>query len=217
MILVFGGTTGGLGVGLHKSLAGLFFDSQVTLPVGRKECELESEESIQGFLSKVGQNNNSPLHIVNATGVSVSAMIHKSEILDINRMLRINLVANMLLLKHARELYKKHGGSFTVISSITAKTGPAGTGAYTASKAGLEGLVIVAAKEMARVGARVNLIELGYCDVGMISQVSNVDDLILTIPLGRLGRATDVAEACRFLIQCEYITGATIKLNGGLA
>jgi NAD(P)-dependent dehydrogenase (short-subunit alcohol dehydrogenase family) len=184
--------------------------------MGRRECDVESEESIAAFMSKIGHNLNTPLHLVNATGVSVSAMIHKAYLLDINRMLRVNLVSNILLLKHARELYKEHGGTFTMISSIAASDGPIGTAAYAASKAGLRGLMKVASKEFARLHTRVNMIECGYLNTGMISQV-NVADIIPRIPLGCLGNPADVAQACRFLIQCSWVTGCNLELNGGMA
>src|SRR5229473_6141272 len=128
MILILGGVTGGLGVELHKSLCALLGDSQSVVPIGRKDCNVESEESIAEFVTRIRQTlDTSPLHIINATGVSVSAMIHKADLLDINRMLRVNLVSNILLLKHARELYKAHGGTFTMIGSIAASNGPVGT------------------------------------------------------------------------------------------
>jgi len=143
-------------------------------------------------------------------------MIHKTEVGDIGRMLRVNLVSNILMLKHARELYKQHGGTFTMIGSVTAETGPIGTAAYSASKAALNGLCKVAAKEFARLETRVNVIELGYTLTGMITQVPDFMKLRERIPLNRLGHPLDVANACNFLIDCEYVTGAIVKVNGGL-
>jgi len=205
--------TGGLGQPLHQALCAIYGDNQVVMGLGRKHCDVESEESIARFFA-AGFEFDGPLHIINATGVSVSAMIHKAYLLDINRMLRVNLVSNILLLKHARELYKAHGGTFTMLGSIAASHGPAGTASYAASKAALQGLVKVASKEFARINTRVNLIELGYTMHGMIAQVRL--PMEIPIPLGRLGNALDLAHACKFLIDCEYVTGAIVKVNGGL-
>lgn len=216
MILIFGGLTGGLGQPLHKALCAMYADNHVVMALGRKHCDVESEESIQRFFAS-GFVIQGPLHIINATGVSVSAMIHKTELGDVGRMLRVNLISNILMLKHARELYKAHGGTFTMVGSISASDGSVGTGAYAASKAALSGLAKVASKEFARFEVRVNVIELGYTLMGMISQVPDFMKLREHIPLARFGHPTDVAEACRFLIECTWITGATIKLNGGMA
>ena len=219
MILVLGGTTGGLGQPLHQQLCGIYATEHVVMSIGRNRCDVESEQSIEKFSEAVatGMVFQGPLHVVNATGVSISAMIHKASLIDINRMLRVNLVANILLLKHLRETFKNRRGTFTMISSIAASDGPIGTAGYAASKAALNGLVKVAGREFARLHTRVNLIELGFCNVGMISQIQDLDGVQARIPLDRLGCATDVAEACRFLIECDWMTGATVKLNGGMA
>ncbi len=211
MILIFGAVTGGLGQPLHQQVCGLF-EQQVVMAIGRQHCDVESEASIKLFFETILCYG--PLHVINATGVSISAMIHKTEVGDIGRMLRVNLVSNILMLKHARELYKKHGGTFTMIGSIAASHGPAGTAVYAASKAALQGLVKVASKEFARINTRVNVIELGYTMHGMIGQVRL--PMEIPIQLGRLGNSRDLAHACKFLIDCEYMTGAIVKVNGGL-
>jgi NAD(P)-dependent dehydrogenase (short-subunit alcohol dehydrogenase family) len=219
LILVMGGLTGGIGQPLHQQLCGIYSTEQVVMSIGRKHCDVESEESIERFAVGVttGMVFQGPLHVINATGISVSAMIHKASLIDLNRMLRVNLVANILLLKHFREIFKNRRGTFTMLSSIAATDGPVGTAGYASSKAALGGLVKVAAREFARLNTRVNLVELGYTNMGMISQVQDVDAIQSRIPLYRLGCATDVAQACKFLIDCDWITGASVKLNGGMA
>ncbi len=216
MILVFGGITGGLGQPLHQALCAIYAEQQVVMAIGRKHCNVESEESIEGLFSTI--HFDSPLHIINATGVSISAMIHKAEVADIGRMLRVNLVSNILLLKHARAIYKERGGTFTMLSSTTAEDGPVGTAVYAASKAALSGLAQVAAKEFAALNVRVNCLSLGYFNRGMIDQVPQtlMQRLVEQIPWHDLGTVKALSEACRFLIDCDYVTGATIKVTGGL-
>ena len=210
MILIFGGTTGGLGKELYRIMAG-----DNVFGVGRIHCDLKSEESISRYMSQIGKYDGL-LHIINVTGISISSMVHKADQFDIMKTLRVNLVSNILLLKHARELYKKSGGTFTMVSSVVASNGPVGTSVYAASKSALNGFCQVAAKEFARLNTRINVIELGYCNTGMISQIADQQELIARISLGRLGTASDLAEACRFVIQCGYVTGSVIKVTGGL-
>lgn len=207
---IFGGLTGGLGTALWKVMA----DAQA---VGRANCDLVSEASVKNYADTfVEQDGTEPIHLMNLTGLSLSVMLHKQDEKDWQKMLDLNLLGNARLLKHFRKVFKAHpGSSLTMVGSVTVRLGPAGTGIYTASKSALEGLVSVAAHELAPF-ARVNLIELGYCDVGIIRQVDTAA-LIPNIPLGRLGTANDLAEAWKFCMNCQYLTGAIIPVNGGLA
>lgn len=207
-LYILGGLTGGLG----KALWIRFSDS---VAVGRRECEVTSNESVSGWVSCL-EEDDGPIHVINLTGISRSAMLHKGQKGDWDDMLDINLHGNARLLKFLRPVFKTHpGSSFTMIGSVTTALAPAGTAIYTATKAALEALARVAAREFAPFG-RVNVIQLGYCDVGIIKQV-NTEALIPTIPLGRLGTAADLAEAWKFCMNCQYLTGATVPVNGGLA
>ncbi len=215
MILIFGGTTGGLGQPLHQALCSMYWEKQNVMSIGRKHCDVESEASIESFCKTI--TCDGPLHIINATGVSISAMIHKTEVGDMSRMIRVNLCSNILLLKHARELYKQHGGTFTMLGSIAGSDGPVGTAVYAASKAALSGQARVASKEFARLNTRVNVVELGYMLAGMAEQVADQLPAIREkIPLLRFGHPQSLAQVCQFLIDCDYVTGATIKVTGGL-
>jgi len=217
MILIFGGATGGLGQPLHQALCAIYSSSQVVSAIGRRHCDVESEASIRLLFESIVCDG--PLHIINATGVSISAMIHKTEALDFAKMLRVNLISNVFMLKHARPIYKAHGGTFTMLSSICASDGPIGTGGYAATKAALVGLMRVASKEFAVLGTRINCLELGYFNRGMIEQIpgQHLQTIVDNIPLQDLGTVGALAEACRYVIDCEYVTGANLKLNGGMA
>lgn len=208
-LYILGGLTGGMGQALWNV-------SPKALAVGRKHADLTSEESIHGWVQEIAQDSG-PLHIINLTGISRSAMLHKQSAGDWHSMLDVNLVGSALLLKHLRLILKEHPGTtITLVGSVTVRTAPAGTAIYTASKSALEGLVRVVAHEFAPL-ARVNLIELGYCDQGMIKQVRDQESMIRSIPLGRLGTANDLNEAWKFCMNCQYLTGAIIPVNGGLA
>lgn len=209
MIYVLG-ATGGIGRELVIALK--------ACAVTRAECLLTSEHSVEQFMLGVESELevNEPVHFVNAAGISKSAMIHKGSEQDWSGTLDVNLVANLRILKHARAIWKQHRGSLTILSSVTPELAPVGTAAYSASKAGVEALVQVAAKEVAPF-ARVNAIALGYSRYGMIQQIADVDAVVRTIPLGRLANIVDIATAVTFCMNCGYLTGATVKLNGGIA
>ncbi len=115
-----------------------------------------------------------------------------------------------------RECAKIRAASLTFFGSVVQEIGVKGTLEYSAAKAGLHGLVRTAAREFAPM--RVNCLDLGYMDRGMILKVPArvLQDTIERIPLGRLGTPKDLAAAVRFCIDCEYLTGAIVKVNGGL-
>ena len=91
---------------------------------------------------------------------------------------------------------------------------------YTASKAGMIGLTKALAKEFAGKGVTVNAIAPGFIETDMVKGVPDdvMDKILSKIPLGRLGKASEVAGTVAFLASQEgdYITGQVIDINGGL-
>ena len=95
-----------------------------------------------------------------------------------------------------------------------------GTGAYAASKAGIEGLTRVQAIELAKTGITINCIAPGYFNAGMINSVdeNQQKQLIENIPNGRLGNPQELAECILYLCSTggKYVTGQILHVNGGL-
>lgn len=207
------GITGGLGNALFLSHC-----EPLMLCVTRDKCDVVSDGCVKKWADSIASMLVEPFHILNATGLSVSGMLHKSAMYDESwrKMVDVNLLGNARLLKYLRPVFKERPGStFTMLGSVTTRTKPVGTAIYTATKSALEGLTRVGACEMAPF-ARVNLLELGYFSSGMIRQVPDIEGLKAKIPLGRLGEAEDLWRAWQFVIECAYVTGAIIPVNGGL-
>jgi 3-oxoacyl-[acyl-carrier protein] reductase len=104
---------------------------------------------------------------------------------------------------------------------VVGEEGNAGQAAYAASKAGLIGLTMATAKELASRGVTCNAVSPGFIDTDMTAEhVSEAQrgKLMEQIPLGRMGRAEEVADAVAFLSGPEagYITGQVIRVNGGM-
>lgn len=132
-----------------------------------------------------------------------------------------SLDANLSAVFRAMKVYLplvSEGGSFVVIGSIIGSLGGYGCSGYAAGKAGLVGLVRAAANENARRGVRVNLLELGYTDVGMGSRLSADVRAAAerAIPLKRFARIDEVIKAVEFLASSPYMTGNVLTLAGGL-
>ena len=89
--------------------------------------------------------------------------------------------------------------------------------AYASSKAAVIGLAKSLNKELAPNGVRVNVVTPGAIDTDMMKEYSAEDmqEIVKSIPLGRLGSATEVAETVLFLLESEYISGSIVSINGG--
>ena len=116
-------------------------------------------------------------------------------------------------------LERKYGRIIN-ISSVVGRMGNFGQANYTASKAGMIGLTKALAKEFAGKGVTVNAIAPGFIETDMVKGVPDdvMEKILSKIPLGRLGKASEVAGTVAFLASQEgdYITGQVIDINGGL-
>jgi 3-oxoacyl-[acyl-carrier protein] reductase len=120
----------------------------------------------------------------------------------------------------ARAMMRKKTGSIVVLASIVGEYGSAGQTVYAASKAAVANIARSAAKELGRSGIRVNAVAPGVIETDLtagLSEDAKTENAGRT-PLGRLGRAEDVANAIRFLVSDEasFITGQVLGVDGGL-
>ncbi|WP_410667306.1 SDR family NAD(P)-dependent oxidoreductase [Amycolatopsis sp. cmx-4-68] len=120
----------------------------------------------------------------------------------------------------ARAMMRKKTGSIVVLASIVGEYGSAGQTVYAASKAAVANIAKSAAKELGRSGIRVNAVAPGVIETDLtagLSEDAKTENAGKT-PLGRLGRAEDVANAILFLVSDEasFITGQVLGVDGGL-
>jgi len=110
-------------------------------------------------------------------------------------------------------------GRIVNIGSVNGQAGQYGQVNYAAAKSGIHGFTKALAQEGARYGITVNAIAPGYVDTDMVRAVPAdvLQKIIARIPVGRLGRATDIARGVVFLTadEADFITGSTVSINGG--
>jgi len=110
-------------------------------------------------------------------------------------------------------------GRVVNVGSINGQAGQYGQVNYAAAKSGIHGFTKALAQEGARHGITVNAVAPGYVDTDMVRAVPEavLEKIVASIPVGRLGRAEDIARAVLFLVadDADFITGSTISVNGG--
>lgn len=158
--------------------------------------------------------------IVNATGVHFSGPITGMTEDEIQSQLKINLEMNIKILKHILPfMIAKRTGSLVFIGSVSAHRMNRGHAVYSATKAGLEGLVKASASEVAKRNIRINVVTPGPVKTKMLDKSINENgvDPSQMVPMGRLIKASEIADACAFLISdlSSAITGISLPVDGG--
>ena len=159
--------------------------------------------------------------LVNNAGITRDKLILRMTEEDWNAVLNVNLKGTFHCTKAViRHMAKQRSGKIVSIASVVGEMGNAGQVNYAASKAGVIGLTKTIAREFAQRGINVNAIAPGYIETPMTDVLSEKvkEELRRLIPMERLGKPEDVAEAVLFLVSEEsnYITGHVLKVNGGI-
>jgi 3-oxoacyl-[acyl-carrier protein] reductase len=118
-------------------------------------------------------------------------------------------------------MMRRRYGRVIGISSVVGVTGNPGQGNYTASKAGLIGMMKTVGAEYAKRNVTANCIAPGFIATPMTDKLNEKqrEGILARVPAGRLGTPADIASAAVYLASDEaaYITGQTIHINGGMA
>lgn len=138
-----------------------------------------------------------------------------------NEVLSVNLDGTFYCTKAVIEgMLERKYGRIINISSVIGRMGNRGQANYAASKAGIIALTQTLAKEFANKGITVNAIAPGFIETSMLKSVPKdiMDKILAQIPLGRLGKTSEIAGAVAYLVSedGDYITGQVIDINGGL-
>jgi 3-oxoacyl-[acyl-carrier protein] reductase len=159
--------------------------------------------------------------LVNNAGVAIDGLTLRVRDEDWDTQLDTNLKGAFAMARAAaRPMVKQRGGAIINLVSVVGEMGNAGQAAYAASKAGLMGLTKALARELASRNIRVNAVSPGFIETDMTSKIDAAmrKRLLESIPLGRLGRADEVAASVLFLASdaASYTTGEVLKVNGGM-
>jgi acetoacetyl-CoA reductase len=158
--------------------------------------------------------------LINNAGITRDGTMHRMDFAQWNDVIQTNLSSCFNMCRHVIEGMRSRGfGRIVNIGSINGQAGQYGQVNYAAAKSGIHGFTKALAQEGASRGITVNAIAPGYVDTDMVRAVPEavLEKIIATIPVGRLGRAEDIARGVLFLVadSAEFITGSTVDINGG--
>lgn len=178
----------------------------------------QAEELIKTVLADFGKIDI----LINNAGVTRDTLMLRMSEEQWNTVIRTNLNSVFNLTKHClRPMMKNRGGSIIHMSSIVGITGNAGQANYAASKAGIVGFSKSIAKEMGARNIRSNVIAPGFIETDMTHELDEKtkEAYLASIPLRRLGKAEEIANACLYLGSdlSSYVTGQTLSVCGGLS
>ena len=158
--------------------------------------------------------------LVNNAGITRDGTLHRMDFEQWNAVLQTNLSSCYNMCRNVIDGMRDRGfGRIVNIGSVNGQAGQYGQVNYAAAKSGIHGFTKALALEGAAKGVTVNAIAPGYVDTDMVRAVPEkvLEKIIATIPVGRLGYASDIARAVQFLVadDATFITGSTLSINGG--
>ena len=179
--------------------------------------EEEIKASVKAAMGRFGRVDI----LVNNAGITRDQLVMRMKRSDWDDVINTNLTGPFLLIQAViASMLKQRWGRIINITSIFGQIGQAGQANYASSKAGLIGLTMAVAREVASRNITVNAVAPGWIETAMTSLLSDElkETMRKSVPLGRTGTDLDVAEAVKFLASEEagYITGEVLKVNGGI-
>lgn len=164
----------------------------------------------------------SPTVIVHNAGVIRAAMLPEVRQMDLMALTQLHLGAAIVLLQAALPAMRAVGRGRVVLLSSRAALGLPSRTSYSATKAGMLGLARTWALELAPVGVTVNVVAPGPIRTDMFHEVIEAGSererqLAASVPVGRLGEASDVARAVQFFVapDSDFVTGQVLYVCGG--
>ena len=159
--------------------------------------------------------------LVNNAGVTRDNLLARMKDEEWDEIHSTNLKSVFVLSRAVlRGMMKARAGRIVNVTSVVGHTGNAGQANYAAAKAGMAGFAKSLAREVGSRNITVNCVAPGFIETDMTRALAEeqVKKLVENVPLGRLGRVEDVAQAVLFLCSpnAAYITGSTLHVNGGM-
>jgi 3-oxoacyl-[acyl-carrier protein] reductase len=234
------GSSRGIGAEIAKSLAGFGLKVWINYRSGEMEAkavqadiiasggeaevigfDVSDERAFVDAMKQIVATDGQISYLVNNAGITKDKLAMRMKSDEFMLVIEANLKSTFIGCREAtKAMSKKRFGSVVNISSIVGETGNAGQTNYAASKGGVIAMTKSFAMEVAPRGIRFNSVTPGFIATEMTAILKDEvkDAFTAKIPLARFGEPKEVAEAVAFLLSdhSSYITGETLKVNGGM-
>jgi len=174
------------------------------------------QEGVKAIESELG-----PVEVlVNNAGITRDGTMHRMSFEHWNAVIQTNLSSCFNMSKAVIDgMRDRKFGRIVNVGTINGQAGQYGQVNYAAAKSGIHGFTKALAQEGAARGITVNAVAPGYVDTDMVRAVPPdvLEKIVARIPVGRLGKAEDIARTVLFLVadDADFITGSTLSVNGG--
>jgi acetoacetyl-CoA reductase len=194
------------------------FKEETSIPVYK--FDVSDFEAVKGAVGKIEKELGPVEIVVNNAGITRDSTMRKLDRAMWEAVIDTNLGSCFNVSKAVWDGMNTRGfGRIVNIGSINGQGGQYGQVNYAAAKSGIHGFTKALAQEGASKGITVNAIAPGYTDTDMVSAVpaAVLEKIVAKIPVGRLGKADEIARGVLFLIADDagFITGSTLSINGG--
>ena len=183
------------------------------------QCDVTDFDAVKQTVAAVKAELGSVDILVNSAGITRDGLVAAMCEADFDAVIDTNLKGTFNMIRHCARLFLRTGrGRIVNISSVAGVAGNAGQANYSASKAGVIGLTKSVARELAPKGITCNAVAPGFVATDMTAALPLTDEQIrAAVPLGRMAKPEEIADAVAFLLQSDYITGQVLCVDGGVA
>ncbi|WP_114393357.1 acetoacetyl-CoA reductase [Oleisolibacter albus] len=177
-------------------------------------------EAVRAGIAQIEQDLGPVDVLVNNAGITRDGVMHRMSAEQWAAVIQTNLTSCFNTCRAVIDSMRtRNFGRIVNIGSINGQAGQYGQVNYAAAKSGLHGFTKALAQEGAAKGITVNAIAPGYIDTDMVRAVPPhvLEKIVAKVPVGRLGKAEEIARGVLFLVADEagFITGSTLSINGG--
>lgn len=184
------------------------------------QADVSKAEQVDTLISTVMDKFKRIDIFVNNAGITRDTLLLRMKPEDWQAVIDLNLTGVFLCTRAVSKIMlKQRSGRIINIASVAGQMGNPGQANYSAAKAGVIGFTKTVAKELASRGITVNAVAPGFIATDMTSNLSNTEDILKYIPLGRYGQPEEIAGMVRFLAAdpaAAYITGQVFNVDGGM-
>jgi 3-oxoacyl-[acyl-carrier protein] reductase len=185
------------------------------------QVNVADRESVDTMVESVVSELGKIDILINNAGITRDAMLSKMTPEQFKQVIDVNLTGVFHCTQAVLPSMVEQGkGKIVNTSSVTGTYGNVGQTNYAAAKAGVIGMTLTWAKELARKGINVNAVAPGFTETAMVSAMPDkvIDKMKAMVPMGRLGKPEDIANAYLFLSshESDYVNGHVLHVDGGI-